>query len=367
MSQMEPAFVDITWTAGGRSKDLTLELARFFRNQGLQVQMHLSAVGLDLDTVRSALNEARDSGIVNVLALRGDVAMQGDSDKLAAQVFPHAVDLVRFIRQEYGDAFCIGVAGYPEGHVDGLSFADDMIHLKEKVDAGADYIITQQFFNTKRFVQFSDKCRSMGALVPPRAGRASPHVSPRPLRAPRAGITIPIIPGLMPIHNYESFRRIVRFCRTDVPKSVIDQLEPIRNDDEAVKRFGTALGIDMCQELFALGCRGVHFYTLNLEKCVTEMLLACGFARQPSKREVPWVMARTTNGGMETVRPIFWANRPQSYVSRTAHWDEFPNGRWGDKRCVVWPAGGEAWPGAAPGGAVGGCHTRVPSNADICA
>jgi len=313
MSQLQPAFVDITWTAGGRSKELTLEMARFCRQQGLQAQMHISAVGLDEAAVRGALDEAKKGGIVNILALRGDLVAQNAGEAKAPAAFPHAVDLVRFIRREYGAAFCVGVAGYPEGHIDGESFEADLRHLKEKVDAGAEYIITQQFFNVKLFTQFLTKCKGMG-------------------------IDCPIIPGLMPIHNYESFRRIVRFCRTDVPRAVTDRLEPIRNDDEAVKRFGSALGVEMSKELFAMGCRGVHFYTLNLEKCVTEVLVSCGFARQPSKRVVPWVMARTAGGGEEAVRPIYWANRPQSYVDRTAHWDEFPNGRWGDKRS---PAFGE--------------------------
>jgi len=310
MAQMQPAFVDITWTAGGKSRKLSVALARWCREQGLQVQMHISGAGMSESGVRDALDAARAANVVNILALRGDlvgtVAEDGEAPE-GPPAFPHAIDLVRFIKANYGSDFCVGVAGYPEGHMEAVSYEQDLAFLRAKLDAGAEYVITQQFFNVKRFEQFAADCQ-------------------------RVGITAPIIPGLMPIHNFESFRRIVRFCKTDVPRAIDEALRPICNDDDAVKRYGSELGSQMASELFKGGSRGVHFYTLNLEKCVSEILLALGFQRQPSRRPVPWQMPRNDSANkLESVRPIFWANRPQSYVSRTAHWDEFPNGRWGDR------------------------------------
>jgi methylenetetrahydrofolate reductase (NADPH) len=202
--------------------------------------------------------------------------------------------------------------------VDARSYADDIAHLAAKVAAGGDYVLTQHFFSVARFGAFVADARA-------------------------AGVSVPIIPGLMPIHNYESFSRIVRFTRAAVPPTVLAALEPIATDDEAVKRYGIVLCSQMCSELLEVeGVHGVHFYTLNLEQIVTEVLSRQGFERVPASRAVPWQHARPAADGAdglgaqakrpgEAVRPIFWANRPHSYVDRTAHWDEFPNGRWGDR------------------------------------
>lgn len=190
MAQQQPAFVDITWTAGGKTGSLSIQLARFCRQHGLNAQMHLSAAGMDEAGVRAALDAAREAGIVNILALRGDVpvsaeppAENGDGPGNGARQpppampFPHAVDLVRFIRAHYGDAFCIGVAGYPEGHVDSPAYEADLGWLAEKVTAGGEYILTQQFFNVGRFEKFLTDCRRVGA----ESARAP---SPRPPASP---------------------------------------------------------------------------------------------------------------------------------------------------------------------------------------
>jgi methylenetetrahydrofolate reductase (NADPH) len=223
--------------------------------------------------------------------------------------FSNAVDLVRFIRKEYGDFFGIGVACYPEGHVSAEDLDTDIKYLKEKVDAGADFCITQLFYDVPKFLAFQEKCHAVG-------------------------ITCPIVPGIMPIQNYNGFKRMTSFCKTAVPQSILDELEPIKADDAAVKEYGINLAVDMCKQLLAAGSPGLHFYTLNLEKSVSCVLEGLGYVSlNHADKRVPWqaaTMLEKRRG--EEVRPIFWANRPKSYQNRTQWWDEFPNGRWGDAR-----------------------------------
>lgn len=237
--------------------------------------------------------------------------------------FAYAVDLVKFIRAEYGDYFGIAVAGYPEGHMQATSMDDDLRFLKEKVDAGADFIVTQLFYDCDLFVEWVRKCRDIG-------------------------IRCPIIPGIMPVQNYSGFVRMTTFCKTFVPKEITEALEPIKDDDEQVKSFGVELGARMCRQLLNAGFYGLHFYTLNLERSVTMILESLGFVLTVSPSSIsnpgitspklPWKQSVVARRQQEAVRPIFWSNRPQSYMDRTKSWDDFPNGRWGD---AASPAFGE--------------------------
>jgi len=143
---------------------------------------------------------------------------------------------------------------------------------------------------------------------------------------------VPIVPGLMPIQTYDGFIKMVKMCKLKVPSEIIQALEPIRNNDEAVKEFGVNLGIKMSKELFDMGISAIHFYTLNLERSISLILTGLGFTE---KKTLPWRLAPREN---ENVRPVFWSNRSISYLERTQNWDEFPNGRWGDSRS---PAFGE--------------------------
>jgi len=143
------------------------------------------------------------------------------------------------------------------------------------------------------------------------------------------GINVPIIPGMMPIHGYAGFTRMTSLCKTIIPKEITESLEPIKNDDEAVKEYGVRLGIQMGKRLLESGACALHFYTLNLEKSVIQILEGLSLVDPEVRRPLPWNPVATRK---EDVRPIFWSHRPKSYVTRTASWDEFPNGRWGDSR-----------------------------------
>lgn len=278
----------------------------------LDTMLHITCYGQTKETVRAYLDKAKSLHIKNLLALRGDPA-KGRDWEYQPNGFNYAVDLVRFIRENYGDYFTICVAGYPHGHPDSTNYQDDLIHLKEKIDAGADFIITQLFFRAETFIKYVDDCRQLG-------------------------ITCPILPGILPIQSYESLRHIIKLSKLEVPDDIINQLESIKENDEAVRKYGIDMCVKLCRELLQSGVYGLHFYTLNREVAVTEVLKQLGMwncndqasSTSPTViRELPWKHVNAQRPH-EDVRPIFWSIRPQSYVCRTSDWDQFPNGRWGD-------------------------------------
>lgn len=344
MTMLQPIFVDVTWGAGGCTKDLTMSICEYSQTYfGVDVLMHLTCTNLTCEELKDILKAARDVGIKNILALRGDPPKGALSWEPISGGCKNAVDLVRLIRKEHGDYFCIGIAGFPEGHPYSTPFptprfpqSDDsivdttsgnnttisdnetqseLIYLKEKVDAGADFILTQFFYDPAVFISFKNRCTSHG-------------------------IRVPIIPGMMPIQSFSSFQKMTRFCKTRVPSKVWTDLAAIKDDDEEVKAYGVQLCMEMCRTLMDAGVNGFHFYTLNLERSVMAVLKTLGVeASMATRRALPWRGSRANLKGIsEDVRPINWANRPKSYIKRTVMWDEFPNGRWGDNRS---PAFGE--------------------------
>ncbi|KYQ90902.1 methylenetetrahydrofolate reductase [Tieghemostelium lacteum] len=308
MLLFEPLFADITWGAGGSTSTLTLEIAEKAQNVcGLETMMHLTCTNMPVSEIIYALEKAKATGIRNILALRGDPP-RGEEWKKIEGGFGYASDLVRFIREKYGDYFGIAVAGYPEGHADCVSKETDIQYLKAKIDAGADFVITQLFYDVDIFVDFVKKCRE-------------------------AGITVPIVPGLMPIQTYQGFKRMTTLSKTIVPQYINDNLEPIKDNDEEVKKYGVKLCIEMCNRLLDAGVDGLHFYTLNLERSVRKVLKGLSLVRPDQLSPyLPWAQSAAGKRLKEEVRPIFWQNRPRSYIARTGSWDEFPNGRWGDYR-----------------------------------
>lgn len=306
MAQLEPMFMDVTWGAGGSTADLTLDISAQAQNFcQAEVMTHLTCTNMPITEVKRTLEKVKEAGVRNILALRGDPPKGAEQWEACEGGFEHAVDLVSYIRKEYGDYFGIAVAGYPEGHISATSPADDIKYLKMKVDAGADFVITQLFYDVDVFLEWVKRCRA-------------------------AGITCPIVPGIMPIQNYNGFKRMTSFCRTRVPPSILRALQPIKQDDSQVKEFGIQLAVQMCKKLHDSGFVGLHFYTLNLERSVTRILQGVGHVRAKTSGQLPWKQSQVSRRRREDVRPIFWANRPNSYLDRTRHWDEFPNGRWGD-------------------------------------
>ncbi|KAK7345953.1 hypothetical protein VNO77_16569 [Canavalia gladiata] len=311
-----PSFCDITWGAGGSTADLTLEIANKMQNIiCVETMMHLTCTNMPVEKIDHALQTIKSNGLQNVLALRGDPPHGQDKFVQVEGGFACARDLVKHIRAKYGDYFGITVAGYPEAHPDAIesdgvatleSYQNDLAYLKSKVDAGADLIVTQLFYDTDIFLKFVNDCRQIG-------------------------ITCPIVPGIMPINNYRGFIRMTGFCKTKIPADIIAALEPIKDNEEAVKSYGIHLGTEMCKKILAHGIKTVHLYTLNMEKSALGILMNLGLIEEAKiSRSLPWRRPTNVFRVKEDVRPIFWANRPKSYISRTIGWDQYPHGRWGD-------------------------------------
>ena len=311
MYSFGPKFIDITWGAGGQSADLTLEMVLQAQNlYGLETCMHLTCTDMGREKVNDALDKAYKAGCTNILALRGDPPRDQEKWTATEDGYQYARDLVRHIRKAYGDHFDIGVAGYPEGCDDNKDEEQLLDHLKEKVDEGASFIVTQMFYDADNFVRWVRKVRERG-------------------------ITVPILPGIMPIATYASFLRRANHMQCKIPQEWLDKLEPVKNDDLAVREMGKTLVADLCRKLLANGIFHLHFYTMNLAQAtrmVLEELNWAPSAERPFKQALPWKPSKGPGRRAEDVRPIFWRNRTKAYVARTQDWDEFPNGRWGDSR-----------------------------------
>ncbi|RWS24532.1 hypothetical protein B4U80_09776 [Leptotrombidium deliense] len=316
MREGGPLFCDITWHPAGNpgsdTETSSITIAGVALNYcGLETMLHLTCVNMSSKELNKHLQRAKELGIRNILALRGDLP---ENEELVEREFEYASDLVRYIRQQYGNYFTICVAGYPTKHPEAESYEEDIRHLKEKVDAGADFIITQLFFESETYIKFEKDCRSIG-------------------------IKVPIIAGIMPIQSHDSLRHIVRLSRLEVPEDILKTIEPIANNDEAIRNFGIHYATKMCREILAKNCSpGLHFYTLNREVATIEILKNLGLWKKNPQKPLPWLPVPNYKRCTEEVRPIFWSNRTKSYVFRTSQWDEFPNGRWGDSAS---PAFGE--------------------------
>lgn len=312
MYDLNPVFIDITWNAGGCTSSLTNEIVLTSQSAlGLETCMHLTCTNMKTELLDEALHLAFQAGCQNILALRGDPPLDGSE---STGDFNYAKDLILYIRRKYGSHFNIGVAAYPEGHPEDETLDQLLQYLKEKVDAGADFLITQMFYDVDLFLDWCSNVRSVG-------------------------IDIPIIPGIMPISTYASFIRRAKWSQVNIPPHFLQALEPIKDDDFQVRQVGTELVGEMCQKIIdSCHVHHLHFYTMNLEKS-TVMLLEKLNLVEPVKSigalgdaNLPWRKSLHPLRTKEAVRPIFWLNRKHSYISRTSTWDEFPNGRWGDSR-----------------------------------
>jgi methylenetetrahydrofolate reductase (NADPH) len=253
LAPLEPGFVSVTYGAGGSTRDRTVELVtRIKQNTGIEAMAHLTCVGHTREELRDILEKLKAAKVENVLPLRGDPP-QGQKEFVPAPGgFRYASELVNFIREEDFN-FCLGGACYPEGHPETASRDDDLRHLKAKVDAGLDFLITQLFFDNAFYFDFVERAR-------------------------RAGINVPIVPGIMPITNYEQVQRFTRLCGATVPMRLGLQLERVKDQPEALVQLGVAHATVQCMELLARGVPGIHFYTLN-KSPATRMIVSALRAR----------------------------------------------------------------------------------------
>ncbi|MHB8879579.1 MAG: methylenetetrahydrofolate reductase [NAD(P)H] [Myxococcaceae bacterium] len=235
---LDPGFVSVTYGAGGSTRDRTVDLVTQIKAKtGIEAMAHVTCVGHSRDELAAVLDTLAAAKIENVLALRGDPPQGSRSFEPAEGGFRYASELVAFIR-EHDYPFALGGAAYPEGHVETPSRDVDLKHLKAKVDAGLDFVITQLFFDNAFYFDFVERAR-------------------------RAGVNVPIVPGIMPITNFEQINRFLRMCGATMPMRLQLQLERVKDDPEAVMQLGVAHATVQCMELLARGVPGIHFYTLN--------------------------------------------------------------------------------------------------------
>ncbi|KAM0073823.1 methylenetetrahydrofolate reductase 1 [Fusarium odoratissimum] len=390
---LRPLFVNVTWGAGGSTSQKSLELAELCQREvGLTTCLHLTCTNMSKKLIDEALSDAKALGIRNILALRGDPPRREeyrdpeDSEDDGGQDFNWAVDLVRYIRKTHGDYFCIGVAAYPEGHAEeshplGQSLEHDLPYLVQKVQAGADFIQTQLFFDIEAYEHFETTLRE--------------HPS-------GAFKGIPIIPGLMPIQSYQMIKRTTKLSHAKIPDHLLARLDDVKGDDERVKMVGVDIVSELIDKIKTIksktpGPKGFHFYTLNLEKAVSFILERANLIPDPPENEeaiavdelaIPSLQIngsanmrssshsrsrqsrRHSSVASDPHNRVIVGDRPAIYpeweatgqeagvraeaintrantlaisegegvLGREATWDDFPNGRFGDARS---PAYGE--------------------------
>ena len=389
---LRPLFVNVTWGAGGSTAQKSLELAEICQRElGLTTCMHLTCTNMSRRLIDKALDDAKALGIRNILALRGDPPRRAEyrdandePEPADEDEFVWAIDLVRYIRKQHGDYFCIGVAAYPEGHADeshplGQSLEHDLPYLVDKTQAGADFIMTQLFFDIKAYEHFETRLRE--------------HPS-------GAFKDITIIPGLMPIQNYQMIKRTTKLSHANIPDSLMARLDDVKKDDEKVKSVGVDILSELVEQVKELkkgtpGPNGFHFYTLNLEKAVSFILerthlippdtpieeeavadellpptpsiqvngtspinsiknisrrqssigsdprnrvIIAGGAPSHPEYEATALEASLPAEPVNTRANTLAISEGEGVLGREATWDDFPNGRWGDARS---PAYGE--------------------------
>ncbi|NLY41070.1 MAG: methylenetetrahydrofolate reductase [NAD(P)H] [Desulfovibrionales bacterium] len=240
LKSLNPLFCSVTYGAGGSTQHNTLEIVtRMKQEYGLEPLAHLTCVGASATRIRSFLDGLSEGGVRNVLALRGDPPRGTDIFTPDSDEFQYGSDLVAFIHRTYPD-LCIGVAGYPEKHPQAVSMEEDLRHLKAKVDAGAHFIITQLFFDNDFYFSFVERTRAVG-------------------------ITVPIVPGILPVQNVPALQRMLSFCGASVPADYLRDLEhaQARYGDSGVRGLGLGYAKAQIANLLDHGAPGVHLYTLN--------------------------------------------------------------------------------------------------------
>lgn len=249
LGPQQPDFVSVTYGAGGSTRDKTIDIVKRIKGEfGMEAMAHLTCVNATVDELRGTLDQMADAGIENVLALRGDPP-QGQKDWTATEGgFAYSHELVAMLRADY-PRFAIGGAAFPETHIHATSADDDLRHLKAKVDAGAQFLITQMFFDNRYYFDFVERARGLG-------------------------IDVPIVPGVMPILSSDGIKRMTELSAAKLPEGLVRELDARRGDDEAVAELGVSYATLQCLDLLAGGAPGIHFITLNRSPATRAILSA---------------------------------------------------------------------------------------------
>ena len=249
LEPLSPTFVSVTYGAGGTTRDRTVAITgRIARETSMLPMAHLTCVGHTTEELTRILKSLKDSGVRNVLALRGDPLAGPGTDWVSTDGgIDYASELVGFIRSV--SDLCIGVAAFPEGHRDATSLDEDVAVLKAKHDAGAEFAVTEMVLRASDYFGLVERARA-------------------------AGVDFPVIPGIMPILNYTSMAKMVELSGREIPDEVMARLEPLKDDPTAVRAEGIAIATELCDTLLEGGAPGLHFYTLNRSKATREIYAA---------------------------------------------------------------------------------------------
>ena len=249
LKPLRPDYVSVTYGAGGTTRDRTVELAGYIVGTlGIEAMSHLTCVGASRAELTQVLDRLEAAGVSNVIALRGDPPVGDDAFRPHPEGLVHANELVALIREQ-GRPLCVAAACYPEKHTEAVSLDADIAHLRRKVDAGADFLITQLFFDNAVYFDFVARARA-------------------------AGIHVPVVAGIMPLTNLSQIERFTERCGATIPRDLHQRLEPYRDDAEKVEALSIEFAIGQCRELLDRGAPGVHFYTLNRSRATRDILSA---------------------------------------------------------------------------------------------
>ncbi len=251
LKRIQPDFVSITYGAGGTTRDRTAQVAALLKNDlGFTVMPHLTCVGHSRSELGEIADRIHAGGFRNIMTLRGDPPKGSTQFQVATDGLRNASELVALLKSRHAD-FCLGVAGYPEKHPEAPSLDTDLTHLKRKVDAGAAFITTQLFFDNSLYYRFVEKCRA-------------------------AGITVPIVPGIMPVLSLKQVQRFTQMCGASLPQQLITRLEVAAEDADVVETIGIDWALTQIRGLIANGAPGYHLYIMNRAK--SALALAAGLA-----------------------------------------------------------------------------------------
>lgn len=251
LTKFQPEFFSVTYGAGGSTREFTRDIVLEIQEAGSKATPHLSIGGDSRESVLALLQRYKDAGITRIVTLRGDLPSgMGGAGQLV-----YANELVTFIREHFGDSFELLVAAYPEIHPEAESYEKDIYWLGKKFEAGANRAITQYFYNPDSYFYFLDQCQ-------------------------KAGIDQPIIPGIMPIINYQNLIRFSDSCGADIPRWIRQRLQQYGNDTESIKAFGLEVVTNLCEKLLANGAPGLHFYTMNQIEANAALCRNLGFTER---------------------------------------------------------------------------------------
>jgi len=251
LAKFTPEFFSVTFGAGGSTTDRTKETVFEIKAEGYSAAPHISCISSSKEEIRELLTAYKAKGIKRLVTLRGDVP----SGEVSVGDFKYAVELVKFIRQETGDWFRLEVAAYPEFHPEALSAAKDIANFKRKIEAGANSAITQYFYNADAYFRFVESCR-------------------------KEGITVPIVPGVMPIYNYTQLARFSGICGAEIPRWLRLRLEVYADDMPSLRALGVDVVSELCERLLNWGAPSLHFYTLNQAGVISNIINNIGLKQQ---------------------------------------------------------------------------------------